>query len=236
MSQYGAPPPSGEPGQPGQPGDGDRTRVPGGGTPSGEPAPAWERPTRGPSEPDPWDQPAPQTTQQQPAQEPSYQQPAQPSYQQPYQQQPPQQQGWDGPQQASYDQGYAQPYQQGYERSAGQAGPWSTSSSGGGAAAAEAKGLVGALLDFSFSTFVTGRIVKVVYVLAIVGLALGLLGWLASAIATGSPLFIVFALVAGPIGFVVYLCFVRMTLELFLAITRMSEDIRERMPDARDRT
>lgn len=225
MSQYGSPPP------PGSSGDGDRTRVPGGGTPSSEPAPAWERPTRGPSEPDPWDQPAPQSTQQQPAQEPSYQQPAYPQPYSPPAPQPPQ-----SPQQASYDQGYAQPYQQGYEQPAGQAGPWNASSSGGGAAAAEAKGLVGALLDFSFSTFVTGRIVKVVYVLAIVGLALGLLGWLASAIATGSPLFIVFALVAGPIGFVVYLCFVRMTLELFLAITRMSEDIRERMPDAHDRT
>jgi hypothetical protein len=228
MSQYGSPPPSGGSGD-------DNTRVPGGGTPSGDPTPAWERPTRGPSEPDPWDQPAPPST------PPSTPQPA-PSYQQPYQPQAPQQspqqspqQGWDTPpQQQSYDQGYAQPYQQQGYGQTGQAGPWSSSSSNGGAAAAEAKGLVGALFDFSFSTFVTGRIVKIVYVLAMVGLGLGLLAWLASAFVTGSLVFILFALVAGPIGFLVYLCFIRMTLELFLAITRMSEDIHQRMPDPRD--
>jgi hypothetical protein len=36
-------------------------------------------------------------------------------------------------------------------------------------------------------------------------------------------------LVTGPIGIILYLAFIRMTLEFYLAIVRMSEDIHQRL-------
>ena len=41
-----------------------------------------------------------------------------------------------------------------------------------------------------------------------------------------------FILVGGAIGFIVYLALIRMTLEFYLAIVRMSEDIHHRLPRA----
>jgi len=43
------------------------------------------------------------------------------------------------------------------------------------------KGLVASILDFSFRTFVTPRIISIVYVLSLVGLVLGTIGWLIAA-------------------------------------------------------
>jgi hypothetical protein len=92
---------------------------------------------------------------------------------------------------------------------------------------ATSKGFVGALFDFSFSHFITPMIVKAVYVLAVV--ALGLL-WLALLLGAfsqgaGSGLLV---LVLGPIAILIYLAFIRMTLEFYLAIVRMSQDVHQR--------
>ncbi|GAA1907411.1 hypothetical protein GCM10009737_05310 [Nocardioides lentus] len=141
--------------------------------------------------------------------------------------QPSPQGGWDqqqpGPQ-AGWDEQHGQP-----------AGPQTGWSSSGPAAslpgAGEAKGFVGALLDFSFSTFVTPMIVRFVYLLAVVALGLGFLFSLVVAVVSGSVLLILATLVLGPVLVLIYLCFIRLTLELYLAITRMSEDVHRRLPD-----
>ena len=86
------------------------------------------------------------------------------------------------------------------------------------------KGFFGALFDFSFEHFVTPMIVKVVYVLAIVALALGFLIFLATSFSQSAGAGVV-VLVLGPIAIVLYLCLIRMTLEFYLAVTRMSQDI-----------
>lgn len=95
--------------------------------------------------------------------------------------------------------------------------------------AADAKGFFGALFDVSFSTFITPMIVKFVYVLAMVGIVLVwlvlLYGFFSQSIGLG-----LLWLILGPILMLVYLAFVRMTLEFYLAITRMSEDIHRRLP------
>lgn len=89
------------------------------------------------------------------------------------------------------------------------------------------KGFFGALFDFSFEHFVTPMIVKVVYILSIVGLGIGYLVFLAASFSqgVGSGLFV---LVLGPIAILLYLCLIRMTLEFYLAVTRMSQDIHRR--------
>ncbi|CAN5823248.1 hypothetical protein BH20ACT6_BH20ACT6_01180 [soil metagenome] len=102
-------------------------------------------------------------------------------------------------------------------------------SGGQGSAADDAKGFLGALFDFSFTHFVTPKIVKVVYILATVVLSLGLLFLVISAF-TQSVGFGIALLVIAPIGFLVYLALIRMTLEFYFALVRMSEDIHQRLP------
>lgn len=90
-------------------------------------------------------------------------------------------------------------------------------------------GFFGALFDFSFTHFVTPMIVKIVYILVTVGLAIG---WLVFVIAgfSDSAASGLVVLVLGAIGVVIYLALARMTLEFYLAVVRMSEDIHKRLP------
>jgi hypothetical protein len=90
------------------------------------------------------------------------------------------------------------------------------------------KGFFGALFDFGFEHFITPIIVKIVYVLALVGLVIGWLGFLVTGFAADASIGIV-VLVLGPIAVILYLAFIRMTLEFYLAIVRMSQDIHERL-------
>jgi hypothetical protein len=90
------------------------------------------------------------------------------------------------------------------------------------------KGFFGALFDFSFEHFITPIIVKIVYVLAFIGLVIGWLIFLVSGFAQDTSIGII-VLVLGPIGLILYLAFIRMTLEFYLAIVRMSEDVHHRL-------
>lgn len=153
-------------------------------------------------------------------------QPQQPGY-------PPQQQGAN----PSYQQPGTPP-QQGANPSHqqvggyGQAGgPWQ----GGGQASAtrppesqgdtlDAKNFFSALFDWRFHTLITPKIVSIVY---LVGMILIGLAWLSTLISafTIEPLLGLGVLIIGPIVAIVYLAFWRMTLELYFAIVRMSDDI-----------
>ncbi|MGZ5404402.1 MAG: DUF4282 domain-containing protein [Nocardioides sp.] len=89
------------------------------------------------------------------------------------------------------------------------------------------KGFFGALFDFSFEFFVTPMIVKVVYIVSIVGLATTWLVFLAASFSQGAGAGLI-VLLLGPIAILLYLCLIRMTLEFYLAVTRMSQDIHHR--------
>jgi hypothetical protein len=108
--------------------------------------------------------------------------------------------------------------------------PYGSSPYGGsGGGQPPSKGFFGALFDFSFSTFITPMIVKAVYILSVIVLGLVWLVWLAVAFSQSAGLGLV-VLIIGPIGVIIYLAFIRMTLEFYLAIVRMSEDIHRRLP------
>lgn len=89
------------------------------------------------------------------------------------------------------------------------------------------KGFFGALFDFSFSHFITPMIVKAVYILAVVALGLLWVAFLLGAFSQSAGLGLL-VLVFGPIAVVIYLAFIRMTLEFYLAIVRMSQDVHQR--------
>lgn len=95
----------------------------------------------------------------------------------------------------------------------------------------EAAGFFGALFDFGFDTFITPRLVKVIYILATVGIGLYLL-FLLSVAFQADAVFGVAALVLAPLFAIFLLAMVRMTLEFYLATVRMSEDIHQRLPPA----
>lgn len=90
-------------------------------------------------------------------------------------------------------------------------------------------GFFRALFDFSFSEFITPKVVKAVYVLATIVLALAWLVFFISAFSQSAGAGILVFLFGG-IGAVLYLALIRMTLEFYLAIVRMSEDIHHRLP------
>lgn len=91
-----------------------------------------------------------------------------------------------------------------------------------------ASGFFSSLFDFSFNTFITPKVVKLVYLISagVIGLVwlLFLLGAFSKSVAAG---FIV--LIIGPFIALLYLVFVRLTLEFYLAVVRMSEDIHNRL-------
>jgi len=94
----------------------------------------------------------------------------------------------------------------------------------------DSKGFFGALFDFSFNTFVTPKIVKFVYVLATILLVITYLVFVITGFAGDNPAIGIAFLLLGWIPFLFYLALIRMTLEFYYSIVRMSQDINERLP------
>ena len=95
--------------------------------------------------------------------------------------------------------------------------------------ASDSSGFISALFDFTFTRFVTPMLVRFVYLLATVVLAVT---WLTALISgfyanVGAGLFV---LIIGPIIVIIYLALIRMTLEFYLSVVRMSQDIHQRLP------
>lgn len=81
------------------------------------------------------------------------------------------------------------------------------------------------LFDLSFRSYITPSIVKIVYILTMIAIVFG---WLAFSIATfsqstGAGLFVL--LIAGPIYAFFMLVLMRITLEFYVAVIRIAEDM-----------
>lgn len=94
-------------------------------------------------------------------------------------------------------------------------------------ASAQAKGFFSKLFDFSFSSYITPSIVKVVYILAIALVVLGWLGTSAAAFGSNAALGIFVLLILGPLYALFILVIVRITLEFYTAVIRIAEDVHE---------
>jgi hypothetical protein len=88
-----------------------------------------------------------------------------------------------------------------------------------------AKGFVGSLFDFGFTSFVTPLVVKVLYVLIMIVLGLVGLGSVVIAFAVNTVLGIFTLIIAAPLSFFISLALYRIILELFVVIFRVAEDI-----------
>ncbi|WP_104105294.1 DUF4282 domain-containing protein [Nocardioides sp. 616] len=116
--------------------------------------------------------------------------------------------------------GDTNPYTQGYGEPADYPG---------GPQGPSRKGFFASLFDFSFSSFITPMVVKLVYILSVIGLGLTWLFFTIAGFVSDSPAVGLLFLVVGAFMFLLYLCFIRMTLEFYVAIVRMSEDIHQRL-------
>lgn len=101
--------------------------------------------------------------------------------------------------------------------------------SGAAALSESSAGFLPALFDFSFTTFVTPKIVRFVYVLATIWAVLMYLLVVVTQFSL-SALSGLVALVLGPLVAVIWLAVVRIGLEFGLSVVRMSEDIHRRLP------
>ena len=83
---------------------------------------------------------------------------------------------------------------------------------------------LGALFDFSFRSFVTLRIVRFLYAVAVVFLAVGTVAAVVGGVATGrNALEMAGFLLLAPIGAFLYLLIIRVSLELMVVIFRIGE-------------
>lgn len=91
---------------------------------------------------------------------------------------------------------------------------------------AGSKGFLSSLFDFGFTSFVTPTVIKVLYVLILIGTVLSALVFTITAF-RASPIFGIGVLVIGdPLFIIIVLAFYRIILEFFIVIFRVSEDIR----------
>jgi hypothetical protein len=95
-----------------------------------------------------------------------------------------------------------------------------------GATQADARGFLSALFDFSFTSFVTTRIIKVLYVLILVLTVISALVYTVI-VFSASRLFGFLVLVIGdPLFIIIVMAFWRLVLEAFVVVFRIAEDIR----------
>ena len=92
--------------------------------------------------------------------------------------------------------------------------------------AADARGFIASLFDFSFTSFVTTKIIKVLYILITVLVVLTWLGYTALAFKGGAMAGFLVLLVVGPLSSIIVLAFWRLILEAFVIVFRIAEDLR----------
>lgn len=84
-------------------------------------------------------------------------------------------------------------------------------------------GFLGALLDLSFSEFVTTKLLKWFYIIAVGAAGLAALGWLLKSLDDGFTSIVV-ALVVSPLGFVLAATMARVMVELIIVMFRIAEN------------
>ena len=90
---------------------------------------------------------------------------------------------------------------------------------------AQAKGFLGSLLDFSFTSFITPKLVKLLYFLMLLGVAAGTLAFLVASIMAGG-FGVVMGLVGAPIMLVLGAVFARVYVEVIMLAFKMLETLK----------
>ncbi len=84
--------------------------------------------------------------------------------------------------------------------------------------------MLDAVLDFSFSRFVTPRLIRTLYGLTLLAAALSAVTWMFSGFSS-SLLYGLFTLITAPLAFLIYVLSARVMMEVVLALFRIAEHI-----------
>jgi len=92
------------------------------------------------------------------------------------------------------------------------------------------------LFDVRFSSYVTPTIIPVLYVLGMVGIVLAYLFYVVAGFNISTGLGVLTLLIIGPLFALLALVWLRVTLEFYLALIRLSGDFREWREEWRSRS
>jgi hypothetical protein len=93
--------------------------------------------------------------------------------------------------------------------------------------AADARGFLGALFDFSFTSLVTTKIIKVLYVLILVLVSISALVFTIAAFRLSAAFGLLTLVIGDPLFILIVMAFWRLVLESFVVRFRIAEDVRE---------
>lgn len=91
-------------------------------------------------------------------------------------------------------------------------------------AMSEEKGFFSSLFDLSFDEFITMRIVRVLFILGIIGSGILALSFIISGFAGDNPAMGILFLLLSPVVFFLYVIMVRVWLEIVLVIFKIAEN------------
>jgi Domain of unknown function (DUF4282) len=120
--------------------------------------------------------------------------------------------------------GAAAAAQTGAARADGEPLPITTGDSASGAAA-DAKGFLSALFDFGFTSFVTPKVIKALYMLIMIGTVVSALVFTIIMFRVSTPFGLLTLLVADPLFILIVMAIYRMILEFFVVVFRVAEDV-----------
>ena len=92
--------------------------------------------------------------------------------------------------------------------------------------AADARGFIGALFDFGFTSFVTPKVIKVLYMLIVIGTVVSALVVTIIAFKASTVFGILMLVFGDPLFILIVLAIYRIILEFFVVTFRVAEDIR----------
>lgn len=95
------------------------------------------------------------------------------------------------------------------------------------APASSPKGFFARLFDIRFSSYITPTVVSILYVLGIIGVVIGYLSYVVLAFNVNAGFGILVLLILGPLFSLLAVIWLRVTLEFYLALVRLSGDFRE---------
>ena len=85
------------------------------------------------------------------------------------------------------------------------------------------KGFFASLFDISFSSLITTKVIKVLYVLSMIIIGLGALFFIGAAFADSAAAGVIVLVVVAPLFALLYLVYVRVLLEIVIVIFRIME-------------
>ena len=100
--------------------------------------------------------------------------------------------------------------------------------------ASEEKGFLGSLMDLSFTSFVTTKLIKVMYILDMVLIGLIALLIIGAGFATSPILGFVFIITVAPLFVLFALIYTRVILELIIVLFRIAENTAEMASQGRN--